>query len=345
MRKIADCSLGEFSTSIKLSSLDELFSFSQKDVLVVTDSNVAPLLPPNISAPLLVLEAGEEHKNWQSIEKILGRAVELGYGRDCVFVGVGGGVVTDMSAFAASIYMRGVSLMLVPTTLLAMVDAAFGGKTGVDFLSYKNMVGTFYPASEIFVSPAFVASLSERDYLGGLAEVVKSAMLDDSVLFELLEDKRDAVMMRNFSVVSELVERALMVKVRIVSEDFRESGRRAFLNLGHTFAHALESVTGFTRFTHGEAVAWGLRCAVTLSRNMGLCSDSYVERVNRLLDSYGFLHTVDGVSKEELLEASRMDKKKKSGSVRFVLQRGLCDTLQSEVEDSAFFDAVLPFLA
>ncbi|MEM5948230.1 3-dehydroquinate synthase family protein [Spirochaetia bacterium 38H-sp] len=344
MRKIADCRLGEFSTVVKIVSLDELFSPSGRDVLVVTDSNVAPLLPPDVPFPVLVLEAGEEYKRWDSVEKILSRAVELGYARDCVFIGVGGGVVTDMTAFAASVYMRGVSLVLVPTTLLGMVDAAFGGKTGVDFLSLKNMVGTFYPAGELLIAPAFVASLPERDYIGGLAEVIKHAMLDDERLFELLETERERVMMRDFSVVSELVERALMVKVRIVTEDFREKGKRAFLNLGHTFGHALEAVTGFTRFTHGEAVAWGLRCAMALGLSMGLSPESYVYRVNALLDAYGFLRAVSGVSAEELLEASRMDKKKKGGSVRFVLQRGQGDTLLTEVDDSAFIEAVSAFL-
>jgi 3-dehydroquinate synthase len=270
----------------------------------------------------------------RSVELVLDAAVEAGLDRNCRFVGVGGGVVCDLTAFASSVYLRGVDLLLVPTTLLCMVDAALGGKTGIDFSGYKNMVGTFYPAREIHVWPGALKTLAERDYRSGIAEVVKTAMLGDAELLDLIENEREHILERDEEMLETLVRRCLKVKGSIVEEDFTESGKRAFLNLGHTFGHALESLGGFSQWTHGEAVAWGLDCALDLGVEIGLTDQKYRERIRGLLESYGFVLNAEPDT-GAVLAAMQKDKKRKAGSLRFVLQSGPEDTKLMEVEDSA----------
>lgn len=290
--------------------------------LLVADENTIPLCGAS-AGPQVVLPSGESAKQWISVSRIIETALEAGIGRDGRIIGVGGGVVCDIAAFAASIYLRGVAVTLVPTTLLAMVDAAFGGKTGINYGGYKNMVGTFYPAADLLVAPAAVAGLPEREYHSGLAEAIKSAMLGDAELFSLFEREPDAVMHRESAVVQTIVERSLAVKASVVERDFTERGIRAWLNLGHTFAHALESVAGFGAWSHGEAVAWGMACAIDLGVSLGITDQAYAARATALLDRYGFRLRADDVAADDLLQAMRYDKKVQSGTVRFVLQRDL----------------------
>lgn len=305
-----------------------------RPALLVADSNTITLCA-EYDGPSVVLPCGESAKQWEAVAAILGRAVEIAMPRDGRIIGVGGGVVCDVAAFAASIYLRGVSLTLAPTTLLAMVDAAFGGKTGINFGGYKNMVGSFYPAAQLLVAPSAVASLPEREYRSGLAEVIKSAMLADADLFRFLEESRKAVLEREPGAVRTIVERSLVVKASVVERDFNESGIRAWLNLGHTFAHALETVTGFGTYTHGEAVAWGMICALELGVALGLTERHYAARATSLIEAYGFATRADGWDPERLLQAMRHDKKVQSGAVRFVLQRGLGENELTSVPDDA----------
>jgi 3-dehydroquinate synthase len=268
----------------------------------------------------IVLPAGEQHKSWESIQKIISTGMDGGLGRDGMFFGVGGGVICDMTGFAAAVYMRGCRLVLVPTTLLAMVDAAVGGKTGIDFRGYKNIIGSFYPAEEVRICLDSLDTLPEREYLCGLAEIIKHALLYDRYLLELLESESAAVVSRERTVLEEIVERAIRVKVNIVEKDFLESGLRELLNFGHTFAHALESVTSFKGWSHGEAVAWGVVKALETGVALGVTGQEYLGRVRKLLHSYGY-RTESGVSAEKLISAMKKDKKKRKGEVRFVLQR------------------------
>jgi 3-dehydroquinate synthase len=274
----------------------------------------------------VILPSGEGAKEWESVSEILHLAVERRLGRDGTILGLGGGVVCDVSAFAASTYMRGCRLQLIPTTLLAMADAALGGKTGVNFAGYKNMVGTFYPAQHIHIVPSTLQTLPEREYHSGLAEVIKSAMLGDGKLLELLETHQDEVRTRDPEVVREMVQRSLSVKGSIVERDFTEEGVRAYLNLGHTFAHALEALSNFSDYTHGEAVAWGLAQALRLGRAEGLTDSVYADRVDKLLDDYGFVTELPDLDWDALFAAMQQDKKKQRGTVRFVLQEGLAAT-------------------
>jgi 3-dehydroquinate synthase len=222
----------------------------------------------------------------------------------------------------------------VPTTLLAMVDAAIGGKTGIDWGGYKNMVGTFYPASEVRVCVDALSSLPEREYGSGLAEVIKTAALGDEDLFALLERERERVLSRDAALLADVVARCAAVKVKVVNEDLTEKGQRAWLNLGHTFAHALEAVTGMEKFAHGEAVAWGMARAMDLGSRIGVTSPQWAARLTALLAAYGFSTRVDGVEPAALLEAMGRDKKRRGGGLRFVLQEEVCRTRVQEVDVS-----------
>jgi 3-dehydroquinate synthase len=282
------------------------------------------------------LPAGEKAKQWESVSSVLRECAKAGMGRDSTLAGIGGGVICDLTAFAASLYMRGCRLVLVPTTLLAMVDASLGGKTGIDFFGTKNLVGSFYPAHRILIAPSALESLSEREYRSGLAEVIKTALIGDADLLRTLEESRRQVLEREPGVVGEIIRRSLAVKGRIVQEDPRENGVRAFLNLGHTFGHALESATGFAGWTHGEAVAWGIGRALRVGQRFGMTPAPFAARVRRLLADYGF-RLEAGVSFEQLAPALGLDKKRVAGRARLVIpcEAGLVRLREAAPEDLA----------
>jgi 3-dehydroquinate synthase len=280
----------------------------------------------------VVLPPGERSKRWRSVEAILGRAVSLGLGRDGCLLGVGGGVVCDITGLAASLYLRGCALTLAPTTLLAMVDASVGGKTGIDFRGGKNLVGTFHPASLVLVCPAALASLPDRAYRSGLAEAIKTAVVGDPRLLDLLEARREAMLARDAGLLAEVVRRCLQVKGAICEADPREDGRRMLLNLGHTFGHALESWSGFRGWTHGEAVAWGMGRAAALGRALGATDAGFARRLTALLASYGYRLDAP-VGQADLAPALQLDKKRRAGALRFVVPRSAGDAVVVEATD------------
>ncbi len=291
--------------------------------VTVFDSNTAPLFGAAAPNPL-TLPAGESAKNWENVHALLAFCAEHSLGRDATIAGVGGGVICDITAFAASLYMRGCRLVLAPTTLLAMVDASLGGKTGIDFLGFKNLVGTFYPAHRIVIAPGAVKSLSAREYLSGLAEVIKTAVIGDAGLLGFLEDAREQILARDTAAVEEVIRRSLAVKGRIVEEDPREKGSRALLNLGHTFGHALESATGFRGWTHGEAVAWGIGRSLSAGLRFGITDPSFARRVRALLHLYGYRLEAE-VGYDALEPAFGLDKKRQHGKTRLVIPCGVGD--------------------
>ena len=309
--------------------------------LVVCDTNTAPYVSES-ELSTLILPAGEAHKNWDSVDLILSRAVELELGRDDTLVGFGGGVVCDMTGFAASIYLRGCNLMLVPTTLLSMVDASIGGKTGIDYAGYKNLVGAFYPAGQVHICIDVLKTLPEREYRSGLAEVIKHGFLGAEDLVDLFESNMDAVRGRQRSAVELCISRSLDVKGAIVAEDPREGGVRAFLNLGHTFAHALEASAGFGAWSHGEAVAWGIDRAMLAGVLAGATDPIYAQRVHTLLSRCGYrLGPIpDGIDELSVVAAMKQDKKKKDGALRFVLQRSLGNNLVRTLDEEIVLTAL-----
>lgn len=293
---------------------------------------------------LLILGSGEPFKTIESVLAICKAAIDSNAKRSAVFTGIGGGVITDMTAFAASIFKRGATCELVPTTLLSMVDAAIGGKTGCDFDSYKNMIGSFFPAQKIHIISSFIQSLPENEYRSGMAEVVKTALLYSKELFEKLASKPEILQNRKDPLVEEMIKICVNAKAAVVEQDLTEKNIRMQLNLGHTFGHALETRAGLGKVSHGDAVAWGMARAAELSKKIGLCTENYVQTVKSALSSFGWetqpMHSaLDGkfASEKEaalsLFEAMKKDKKNASNKVRFVLQEDVGETVITEVDE------------
>lgn len=293
---------------------------------------------------LLILGSGEPFKTIESVLAICKAAIDSNAKRSAVFTGIGGGVITDMTAFAASIFKRGATCELVPTTLLSMVDAAIGGKTGCDFDSYKNMIGSFFPAQKIHIIPSFIQSLPENEYRSGMAEVVKTALLYSKELFEKLASKPEILQNRKDPLVEEMIKICVNAKAAVVEQDLTEKNIRMQLNLGHTFGHALETRAGLGKVSHGDAVAWGIARAAELSKKIGLCTENYVQTVKSALSSFGWetqpMHSaLNGkfASEKEaalsLFEAMKKDKKNTSNKVRFVLQEDVGETVITEVDE------------
>ncbi len=302
---------------------------------LVCDHNTAKILPSDIDIPRVVLPPGERCKDFDVLGETLHCFLHARLARDSVVAAFGGGAVTDLGACAASIYLRGIDFVLIPTSLLSMVDAAIGGKTGIDFGGYKNIVGTFAPAAEVRLVPALLATLSEREYRNGLAEVIKAALLDDAELLSILEDRREQILRRDPALLREVIVRSVRVKARVVTDDLTERGRRAVLNLGHTFGHAAESVLGFDAIAHGEAVAWGIARAMHAGAAAGITDGAWVQRVVMLLSAYGYETgaSVQGAEPDALFDAMQRDKKRYRDGLRFVLQAGAQDTVLEVLPD------------
>ena len=293
---------------------------------------------------LLILGAGETFKTIESVLAIVKAALDNNGQRSAVFVGIGGGVITDMTAFASSIFKRGAHCELVPTTLLSMVDAAIGGKTGCDFDSYKNMIGSFFPAQKIHICPSFIESLSPREYRSGMAELVKTALLYEPEFFERIEKNPEALNDRKGSLIKEGIRICVNAKAKVVEQDLTEKNIRMQLNLGHTFGHALESMSGLGVVAHGDGVAWGMARAADLSQRLGLCTKEYANRVKTFLASFGWeTEPVHPAMKEKygsdeeiakiLLNAMKKDKKNSSDKIRFILQENVGETVITEVPE------------
>ncbi|MBI9108217.1 MAG: 3-dehydroquinate synthase [Spirochaetales bacterium] len=307
------------------------------NALIVTDKTLSgnAALASYIKSsgcPSVVLPSGEAYKNLESIKKIAEAALRSGLDRQAVFIGIGGGVICDMCAFAASVYMRGCRLVLLPTSLLSMVDASIGGKTGVDFLEKKNLIGSFYPADKVFIYIDFLKTLPESEYRSGLAEIIKHALLTGPELLGFLEDNKELIMRRKAGILEELISKSLRVKAEYIETDFREQGIRAHLNFGHTFGHALEAAAGLGRFTHGEAVAWGMERSLRAGVKIGLTDRNYAERVRALLLGYGYNLDFEDFDRKLFFEAIAADKKKKNGQIQFILQRNIGETFSKALD-------------
>lgn len=279
----------------------------------------------------------ESAKHLGSVEQIARSLSRAGADRKSLVIAVGGGVVGDVAGFVAASYLRGVALVHVPTTLVAQVDSSIGGKTGVNLPEGKNLVGAFYPPRLVITDPDLLRTLPPREFRGGLAEVIKHAVIADAPMFALLEKDLDRVLRRDRDVLGSLIPRNVQIKARVVSRDERESGLREILNFGHSFAHALESVTHYRRYQHGEAVAWGMTAAAFLGHEIRLTPAEDVSRIVSLVCRLGPLPPWPGVSPSALVGAMRSDKKTRSGVLRFVLSPCLG---QARTYDKVPVDAV-----
>jgi 3-dehydroquinate synthase len=283
---------------------------------IVTDENVAKhhLEKLNI-AKSIILPAGEEHKNLQTISRLWKSFLENGLDRKSTVIALGGGVVGDMTGFAASTYMRGIDWIGIPTTLLSMVDASLGGKTGFDLPEGKNLIGSFHPPKLVIADPSILLTLPERELRSGMAEVVKHGIISDPELFNLCLRGMDWVKDN----LEEVIKRAMAVKIKVIEEDPYEKGFRAALNLGHTVGHAVELVSKFN-LRHGEAIAIGMVAEAKYSARVGLAGVGLVEAVTESLKALGLpIQIPEEMPREEIIRAMRVDKKKNAKAIRFAL--------------------------
>lgn len=262
---------------------------------------------------------GESAKTLHSVELLARSLARAGADRRALLIAVGGGVVGDVAGFVAATYLRGIALVHVPTTLVAQTDSAIGGKTGVNIPEGKNLIGAFYPPQLVFVDPSFLKTLPPREFRGGVTEVIKCGVIADRRMFQLLEENLDNALRREEMVLSHLITRSAEIKAAVVSKDEKEAGLREILNFGHTFGHAMESVTRYRRFQHGEAVAWGMMAAALLGHEFGVTPAGDASRIVALVRRLGELPPWPDVAPAKLIDAMRTDKKTRGGKLRFVL--------------------------
>jgi 3-dehydroquinate synthase len=287
---------------------------------VISNTTVGPLwgrpAAKSLEVPLIELADGEEHKRWRCVEELLGRWLDSGLHRRDLVAAVGGGVLTDTVGFAAAVYLRGIDWIAAPTTLLAMVDASVGGKTGVNLEQGKNLVGAFWPPRLVVIDVETLSTLPPRELRAGMAEIVKTAWIGDRDLLRLMTGDVEALTHKQWQ---DLVMRCVAVKARVVSEDEREAGARAALNLGHTLGHALEAATAYHHFLHGEAVAWGLLAAAKLGRRRGLLSEAGESALGKAVADLGPLPSLAEISPEAVSSYIGRDKKKNAQGIGWVL--------------------------
>ena len=296
---------------------------------VVSDTAVGPLFAERAEETLreagytsqaLLIPAGEEHKTLATVESVYDWLISHRIERSDFVVCVGGGVVTDLAGFAAATCLRGIAFVHVPTSLLAMADASIGGKTGVDHPRGKNLIGAFAQPKAVLIDPLLLKSLPERHLRNGWAELIKHGLILDAGLFTDLEN---ASVEGPPLMSAELIARSVAIKAEVVSDDEREAGRRTLLNYGHTVGHAIEAITGYSTYLHGEAISVGMRVAGTISRELGLLSADDFARQQSLLRTFGLPDSAPGLSVDAVLEATLLDKKVRGGSVRWVLLEGI----------------------
>jgi len=310
----------------------------QPRVIIVTDDNVAPIWlsalteslgQAGIESQSIILPVGEQTKNFHHLDRLTDEILNLGIERKTTLLALGGGVVGDITGFAAAITLRGIDFIQVPTSLLAQVDSSVGGKTGINTAYGKNLVGAFYQPRLVLADISALRTLPRRQLLAGYAEIVKYGLIDDPDFFAWCEHNAAALLDGEPEALSFAVHKSCQAKARIVSADERESGQRALLNLGHTFAHALEAQTGYgDKLLHGEAVSIGMVMAFELSNRLNFCDQGQVGRVRAHFESVGLKTELDGLADNswsvgKLIAHMGKDKKVKGGSIAFILARGI----------------------
>ena len=308
-----------------------------KKILIITQNKVPKVYIKTIKKSftksdfkvyIFTLPSGEKHKNLNSLLKILGFAIKNKFERNDSFCGIGGGVVTDLTGFAASIYYRGVNFICVPTTLLGMVDAAVGGKTGINIKEGKNLLGTFYQPNIVLIDPKCTKTLPKREFLTGIGEVIKYSLLENTAkakfkkdtFFNYLQKNRKKVLQLNEKELLNIIIHSVSIKAKIVSKDEKESNLRSILNIGHTFAHGIEQAYNYKKYTHGEAVSIGICLAAKLSYKKGLISKDIFDSIVKLIADFGLPTKLTTANKtEKIVKSMLLDKKIKNGKLRFIL--------------------------
>ncbi len=326
----------------------ELYGIAAKQVLIVTNEVVAPLYLERVQGALLgrevatvVLPDGERHKSLATFTTVIDRLIDGRFHRDCCLVALGGGVIGDLTGYVAASYQRGVDFVQVPTTLLAQVDSSVGGKTAVNHPRAKNMIGAFHQPIAVLADTSTLQSLPPRELAAGLAEVIKYGVIVDAAFFGWLEAHLDDLLRLDPAALTYAIRRSCEIKAAIVAEDEREQGRRALLNLGHTFGHALEAVGNYERWLHGEAVAIGMALAARASVALGWLAERDCERIERLLERAGLPLMAPYIDTEELLTHMRGDKKADRAGLKLILIRAIGEAVVTRAPPDDTLRAVL----
>jgi 3-dehydroquinate synthase len=314
------------------------------DCLIVSNEIVAPLYLERVAALVkdrnvhsLQLPDGESFKTLATVQTVIDELVKIGARRDATVIALGGGVVGDIAGFAASCYMRGISYIQVPTTLLAQVDSSVGGKTGVNHPGGKNLIGAFYQPKLVLIDTETLSTLPQREFSAGMAEVIKHGAIADAEFFGWLEQNMQQLLKRNVEALVTAIHRCCEIKAQVVAEDERETGKRALLNFGHTFGHAIEKSVGYGEWLHGEAVAAGMLMAAKL----GGLGKADQERLTQLILAAGLPGAPPPVGAEQMRQAMQLDKKASSGTLKFVLLRELGDAFTTTDYSDSLLSEIL----
>lgn len=321
----------------------------QKKLCIVTDETVGALYAEALKEVLescckevsvFSFLAGEEHKTLDTVRSLYEHLILHHYDRKDLLVALGGGVVGDLTGFAAATYLRGIGFIQIPTTLLSQVDSSIGGKTGVDFDAYKNMVGAFHMPRLVYMNLGTLRSLPKRQFSAGMAEIIKHGLIQDAAYTKWLMENKSSIMEGDYQTLLSMIKRSCEIKRKVVEEDPTEQGIRAWLNFGHTVGHAVEKLKDFSLY-HGECVAIGCVAALWLSAHRGMLEEEALHQTEKTLESFGLPTRVQGLSAKEILETTKLDKKMEAGRIKFVLLKRTGEAfVTKDVEDKELLLAI-----
>ncbi len=336
-------------TSQCWNSLQQMQSYT--GCAIICDHSVAALYGNTLQAKLachqipvhqIIVPAGEKFKTLESASHCWSEMHRLGLDRQSLVIGFGGGVVTDLAGFVAGCYMRGVDLIHIPTTLMGMVDAAMGGKSGVNLTSGKNLVGVFHHPKQVIIAAHYLNTLPQQQFCAGIAEVIKYGVVWDPMLFEYLENSMSSILQRDMEKLNYIISKSCEIKAHIVKKDEKEYNLRAILNWGHTFAHAIETLTGYEKYLHGEAVAIGMCCAAQVSHHLGYVDSAFVNRQAALCQAASLpVALPKEISIEALISQMCKDKKNRSGKISLIIARQIGKVIRVDDLDKKFLQEAL----
>lgn len=331
---------------LSLAELREIFLSKNEMGTFAADDHILELYPDLFSelTRVCTVKAGESNKNMESLLRLTETLLSFQLGRKDPLVAVGGGITGDIVGFTASVYKRGIPFVNVPTTLLSMLDSCIGGKTAVNFLGYKNVLGTFYEPEEVLIVPEFLCSLPERELINGVGELVKYTFLSDRIRLSEVQDSMQDILKKNISTLESFVRRSVEIKIAFIEEDYRESGKRKILNFGHTIGHAVESLFKYMKYNHGEAVMVGIYYELVLAHILKGLSIEVVENYAAFLEEILEIPKFDMSQGREILEYIKNDKKNGLSGMTLPLYLGGTEfELAENVQEEAIYNAVVSY--
>ena len=333
-------SIGEELTRIGIDNNRKIFIVSNKEISKLFGGKLLKNLKKyNFSAEIFNIKAGESYKNLASLTDIYNAAFEVGLDRSSLMIALGGGIVGDVTGFAAATWLRGIEYIQIPTTLLSMVDSSVGGKTAVNHPKGKNLIGAFYQPKAVFIDPETLKTLPIREFKAGMAEVIKYGIIKDKLLFEYLEteENRDKILKLENESLIKIINNSIKTKAFIVSEDEKENGIRAILNYGHSFGHVIENLCGYGEYLHGEAISIGMKIAGDIATEKNLWLEKNSLRQDNLIKSYGLPTQTPKFKKNEVMTILMGDKKVRNGKMRFILPKDIGEVdIFNDIDESLF---------